>query len=104
MEEGKYIYKLPRANSMARKMAGKDVENKMESISRMHSVPRILHQERRTCNGVVYKIYIVEFIDGTRRLYIERQATKRLPRGFVASPPAPLLGYIKSLKKLYNIS
>jgi len=45
----------------------------------------------------------VEFIDGTRRMYIERKATKRLPRSLVASPPAPLLGYVKSLKKMYNI-
>jgi len=92
---------------MARKMEGtnirKDIENKMESILNARAVPRVLLQERKVCCGVVYRILVIEYVNGRRQLIIERQATKRLPRGLVASPPAPLLGYIKSLKKLYNI-
>ena len=88
---------------MERTNIRKDIENKMESILKTHTVPRILHKERKICNGVLYEIYVVEYVNGTRKMIIERQATKRLPRGFVASPPAPLLSYVKSLKKLYNI-
>jgi len=79
------------------------MENKIENAPKVNATLRILHRERKTCNGIIYEIYITEFGNGTRRIFIERQATKRLPRGFVASPPAPLLSYVKSLKKLYNI-
>jgi len=88
---------------MERTNIRKDMENKMKSILNARAIPRILYQERKSACGIFYKIYVIEYVNGTRKMIIEREATKRLPRGFVASPPAPLLNYIKLLKKTYNI-
>jgi hypothetical protein len=52
---------------------------------------------------VSYRFLVVEFGNGERRLIIERFATKRLPRGFVSAPPAPLVQFIRKLKATYGI-
>jgi len=75
-----------------------NITNKMETI-----LPKILYEGYRECNGTIYRVVIVEYINGRRQLFIERQATKRLPRGFVKAPPAPIYQFVQKLKEAYGI-
>jgi len=64
---------------------------------------KILFSTIKTANSASYRIIVYELGNGTRRLVIERMATKRLPRGFVSAPPAPLMQFVRKLKEAYGI-
>jgi hypothetical protein len=79
------------------------VENEYSPSENRNIPAKILFSAIKVCNNTTYKFTICEFGNGERRLIIERFATRRLPRGFVSAPPAPLLGYVKKLKEAYGI-
>ena len=84
-------------------MAKHVINNEYSPSENRNSPAKILFSAIKTTNSVSYRFLVVEFGNGTRKLIIERMATKRLPRGFVSAPPAPLLGYVKKLKEAYGI-
>jgi len=79
------------------------LENEYNPNEEQKGPARILFSAIKTANNVNYRIIIYELGNGTRRISIERMATKRLPRGFVSAPPAPLTQYVRKLKEAYGI-
>jgi hypothetical protein len=79
------------------------LENEYNPKEEQKGPARILFSAIKTANNVNYRIIIYELGNGTRRISIERMATKRLPRGFVSAPPAPLVQFVRKLKEAYGI-
>jgi hypothetical protein len=84
-------------------MAKYMINNECNPNENRDSPAKILFSAIKTANGVSYRFLVVEFGNGERRLIIERFATKRLPRGFVSAPPAPLVKFVTKLKEAYGI-
>jgi hypothetical protein len=105
--KSEYIYKPPRVLIAIENMTNEKIrmvlENEYNPKEEQKGPARILFSAIKTANSTSYRIIIYELGNGTRRISIERLATKRLPRGFVSAPPAPLLGYTKKLKEAYGI-
>jgi hypothetical protein len=80
-----------------------EIKNEIQPQYKANSPAKILFSAVKVVNANVYKITIIEFGNGTRRLYIERQASERLPRAIVPNPPAPLLHYVRKLKQIYGV-
>ena len=79
-----------------------EIKNEIDSVMQK-SPAKVLFSAVKTANSITYRIYVIEYANKTRQLIIERQPTKRLPRGFVRAPPAPLFQYIQQLKRVYGI-
>jgi hypothetical protein len=79
------------------------LENECDQNENRNMPAKILFSTIKVANNVGYRFLVVEFGNGERRLFIERLATKRLPRGFVSAPPAPLTQYVRKLKEAYGI-
>jgi len=79
------------------------INNEYDIKEEQKGPAKILFSAIKTANNVNYRIIVYELGNGTRRISIERLATKRLPRGFVSAPPAPLVQFIKKLKEAYGI-
>jgi len=84
-------------------MAKYVINNEYDSKEEQKGPARILFSSIKTANSVSYRFLVIEFGNGERRLIIERFATKRLPRGFVSAPPAPLTQFVRKLKEAYGI-
>jgi hypothetical protein len=84
-------------------MAKYVINNEYNPNENRNSPAKILFSAIKVCNNTTYKFTICELGNGTRKLIIERMATKRLPRGFVSAPPAPLTQYVRKLKEAYGI-
>jgi hypothetical protein len=84
-------------------MAKYVINNEYNPNENRNMPAKILFSAIKVCNNTTYKFTICEFGNGTRKLIIERMATKRLPRGFVSSPPAPLIQYVRMLKDEFGI-
>jgi hypothetical protein len=84
-------------------MAKYVINNEYNPKEEQKSPARILFSAIKTTNNVNYRFLVVEYGNGTRKLIIERLATKRLPRGFVSAPPAPLTQFVRKLKEAYGI-
>jgi len=101
------VYKPPYAKLAETKMNEKsikiEIKNEIAPSYKPNSPAKILFSAVKECNGVVYRIIIAEFASGKRICVIERQATERLPRAVVKSPPAPLAQYVKKLKRIYSV-
>jgi hypothetical protein len=97
------VYKPPRARLAMQTKEKIEIKNEIAPSYKPNSPAKILFSAIKECNGVVYRIIIAEFSTGKRICIVERQATDRLPRAIVSSPPAPLAQYVKKLKRTYGI-
>ena len=97
------VYKPPRAKLVMQPREKIEIKNEIAPINKPNSPIKVLFSAIKVCNGVAYRIVIAEFASGKRICVIERQATERLPRAVVKSPPAPLAQYVKKLKRIYGV-
>ena len=108
MENQQNVYKPPYAKLAETKMNEKsikiEIKNEIVNNIKINAPVKILFSCIKVCNGTAYRFLVYELANGKRGLIIERQATERLPRAVVKSPPAPLLHFVKQLKQTYGIA
>jgi hypothetical protein len=97
------VYKPPHTKLVMQPREKIEIKNEIASIDKPNSPIKVLFSATKVCNGVAYRIVIAEFASGKRICVIERQATEKLPRTVVKSPPAPLSQYVKKLKRIYGV-
>jgi hypothetical protein len=103
MENQQNVYKPLRATLVMQPNKRIVIENEKSPFENTKGPAKILFSTIKVANGVAYRFLVIEFGNGTRKLFIERQSTDRLPRAIVKSPPAPLTHFVKELKRTYGI-